>query len=104
MKLIFSRRLSDMNEDGQLDAAEFCVAMHLIQRALKGLAIPQLLPTALLACIQLAVNPQLPVADNKHLKKCRSAFSAFHANIGKGVLGGECNSDVIFGVNFGSKL
>ena len=88
-----------MNEDGQLDVAEFCVAMHLIQRVLKGLPVPLLLPTALLACIQLAVHPQLPVADDKHLKKCRSAFSAFHANIGKGVLGGEGNGDVTFDHN-----
>ena len=63
--------------------------MHLLKWALKGVPPPPTLPAPLATCIQLAVNPQLPVADDKHMQKCRSAFGAFHENIGKGVLGGE---------------
>ena len=85
------RRLSDMDEDGQLNVVEFCVAMHLIQQVLRGVSLSSSLPESLLACVESAVNPRLPVADDKHLKKCRSAFGAFHANVGKGVLGGECS-------------
>ena len=85
-----------MDEDGQLNVVEFCVAMHLIQQVLRGVSLSLSLPESLLACVESAVNPRLPVADDKHLKKCQSAFGAFHANVGKGVLGGKCNH---FGVN-----
>lgn len=63
--------------------------MHLLQRTLKGVPPPPTLPAPLTTCVKLALNPQLPVADEKHMQKCRSAFGAFHENIGKGVLGGE---------------
>lgn len=83
-----------MDEDGQLNVVEFCVAMHLVQQVLRGVSLPSSLPESILACVEFAVNPRLPIADDKHLKKCRSAFGAFHANIGKGVLGGECSKSV----------
>lgn len=87
-----------MDEDGQLNVVEFCVAMHLIQRVLRGVSLPPSLPESVLACVESAVNPRLPIADDKHLKKCQSAFGAFHANIGKGVLGGECSRMSLFWV------
>lgn len=82
-------KLADVDKDGRLNAAEFCVAMHLLQRTLKGVPPPPTLPAPLTTCVKLALNPQLPVADEKHMQKCRSAFGAFHENIGKGVLGGD---------------
>ncbi len=80
-----------MDGDGRLNEAEFAVAMHLIQQTLKGHAPPPLphpLPAPLLACVQQAVRPQLPIAEEAHVQKCKSAFGAFLQNVGKGVLGG----------------
>lgn len=39
--------LSDVTKDGQLDLVEFCIAMHLIRRRVKGVAVPDLLPASL---------------------------------------------------------
>ena len=56
-----------MDEDGQLNVVEFCVAMHLVQRVLRGVSLPSSLPESILACVEFAVNPRLPIADDKHL-------------------------------------
>ena len=82
------RVLADANQDGRLSAVEFCLAMHMIQRCLQGAPVPTTLPAPLLTVLKLANNPQLPVADDNHVKKCRKAFGAFHLQTG--VLGGEC--------------
>ena len=85
------RKLSDIDQDGALNAAEFFVAMTLIQHSLTGSALPLSLPSQLHTIVQKSVNPQLPVADESHLVKCKKAFKAFQSNIGVGVLGGEEN-------------
>lgn len=39
--------LADIDGDGSLDRAEFCVAMHLCRRAKKGVPVPRVLPREL---------------------------------------------------------
>ena len=41
------RKLADVTRDNQLDAAEFAVAMHVIQARLRGRSIPATLPETL---------------------------------------------------------
>lgn len=41
------RDLSDADKDGRLSADEFCIAMHLIEKAKSGLVLPKTLPEEL---------------------------------------------------------
>lgn len=45
---LVSRELADVDKDGRLSTAEFCIAMHLSEKAKKGLSIPPNLPPELL--------------------------------------------------------
>ena len=44
---LYLRELSDNDKDGRLSVEEFTVAMHLIEKAKKGLSLPHILPTEL---------------------------------------------------------
>lgn len=55
--------LSDMNHDGQLDKAEFCIAMHLINLARRGIKPPVTLPMHMIE--SAGVNPQF-IAEMKN--------------------------------------
>ena len=44
---LYLRELSDSDNDGRLSVEEFAVAMHLIEKAKKGLSLPHTLPTEL---------------------------------------------------------
>lgn len=69
---------------------EFAVAMHLIRVMLRDdTALPATCPTPLRLLVKHTLYPQLPVANQAHLDKCKKAFGAFFDNIGQGVLGGE---------------
>ena len=83
------RKQSDIDQDGCLNSAEFPLAMYLIQQSLRGIPLPLYLPQQLHSVYAQVVNPQLPVATDAHLGKCKKAFEAFRQNIGKGVLGGK---------------
>ena len=63
--------------------------MLLVQQNLKGVPLPLYLPNELYNVYMQVMKPQLPVATDAHLGKCKKAFEAFRQNIGKGVLGGE---------------
>lgn len=54
--------LSDMNKDGQLDRAEFTLAMHLINLARRGIKPPPTLPMQMIE--SAGINPQF-IADMK---------------------------------------
>lgn len=54
--------LSDMNKDGQLDRAEFALAMHLINLARRGIKPPPQLPLQMIE--SAGINPQF-IADMK---------------------------------------
>ena len=45
---LVSRELADVDKDGRLSTAEFCIAMHLSEKAKRGLSIPPNLPPELL--------------------------------------------------------
>ena len=81
--------LSDVDLDGQLSAAEFTVAMHLIHATMKGRLLPPTLPQALVNFLDSVTHPKLPPPADNHLQKCRSAFVSFQTNNGRGVLGAE---------------
>ena len=83
------RKVSDVDRDGCLSSAEFPLAMYLVQQGLRGVSLPLFLPQQLQSVYAQVMNPQLPVATNAHLGKCKKAFEAFRQNIGKGVLGGK---------------
>ena len=83
------RDLSDVDADGCLDAAEFSLAMHLIQYYLRGCPLPTSLPPPLLQCYQVALKPHLPPATKEHVLKCKKVFEAFHKDLVKGVLNGK---------------
>ena len=89
LRFLSTRKLSDIDEDGCLSSAEFPLAMFLVQQTLRGVPIPLYLPEQLHKVYIQVVNPQLPVATDAHLAKCKKAFEAFRQNIGKAVLGGE---------------
>lgn len=53
--------LSDIDQDGNLDFPEFCVAMHLVVGVSKrGLSVPPTLPTALIPQAKAHLFPPLP--------------------------------------------
>ena len=83
------RDLADIDRDGSLDAAEFSIAMHLVQRYLQGFPLPASLPPPLLHCYHVALRPHLPIANEEHVLKCKKVFEAFHKDLAKGVLSGE---------------
>ncbi|XP_003385913.1 PREDICTED: epidermal growth factor receptor substrate 15 homolog [Amphimedon queenslandica] len=85
-------RLSDINEDGMLDAAEFAVALHLTQTCLAGSPLPPSLPPDLLSLIQKVTNPNgyISPSKNNQVLKCQSAFLSFCENVNnKGYLTAE---------------
>ena len=90
--LLSNRNISDYDEDGQLNEAEFSVALHLAQLSLKhDITIPSVLPEELRLVLQQATRPQLPMAKPTQLLKCSSAFLHFCENLGgqgylKGIL------------------
>lgn len=86
---IVNRKLADIDRDGCLSSAEFPLAMYLTQQNLRGIPLPLYLPNQLHSVYVQVVSPQLPVATDSHLAKCKKAFEAFRQNIGKGVLGGN---------------
>lgn len=88
--LCFCRNISDYDEDGQLNEAEFAVALHLAQLSLQhDMPIPSVLPEELRLVLQQATRPQLPVAKPTQLLKCSSAFLHFCENLdGQGFLKG----------------
>ncbi len=69
---------------------EFAVAMHMIRVLLRdNIPLPDTCPASLRLLVKQTLYPQLPVANQAHLVKCRKAFGAFFENIGQGVLGGN---------------
>lgn len=86
---IISRELSDINRDGCLDAAEFAVAMHLVQRYLQGFSLPPTLPLPLADCYHVSLKPHLPTATEKHVFKCKRVFEGFHQDLVRGILSGK---------------
>lgn len=86
---VYPRRLSDIDKDGCLSSVEFAVAMHMIRVMLRDhTSLPTACPAPLRLLVKQTLYPQLPVANQAHLSKCRKAFGAFFENIGQGVLGG----------------
>ena len=81
--------IADADGDGKLNAAEFAVAMHLVQLALEGIPPPSTLPAPLRECVEMLVGGVLPVMEDRHVLKCQTAFIAFKACIATGALGGE---------------
>lgn len=55
--------LADMDEDGNLDEAEFAVAMHLIKNSLDGIEPPDTLPDTMLPKQAAAAPP--PIVGRK---------------------------------------
>ena len=82
-------QLADTDKDGRLNAAEFSVAMHLVDLALKGVPPPPSLPPPLRSCVEGVVRGRLPAMDDDHVIKCQSAFLAFKSDIATGTLGSE---------------
>lgn len=60
--------LADMDEDGNLDEAEFAVAMHLIKNNLDGIEPPDTLPDTMLPKQAKAATPP-PVVGRKPAAK-----------------------------------
>lgn len=86
---VYYRELSDVDGDGCLDAAEFALAMHLVQHYMQGVSLPPSLPFPLVQCHEVVLRPHLPVASWEHVMKCKKVFEAFHKDLVKGVLSGE---------------
>ena len=89
LKMKYPRELSDINQDGCLDAAEFAVAMHLVQRYLQGFSLPPTLPLPLEDCYHVSLKPHLPAATQKHVLKCKRIFEAFNQDLARGALSGK---------------
>ena len=91
MSIVY-RKLADIDEDGQLNAAEFAVALHLTQLALDGLLPPTSLPSSLRSLILKVLAPQeyIPTAKTNQIEKCQSAFLSFCENVSNtGYLSGK---------------
>lgn len=91
MSIVY-RKLADIDEDGQLNPAEFAVALHLTQLALDGLLPPTSLPSSLRSLILKVLAPQeyIPTAKTNQIEKCQSAFLSFCENVSNtGYLSGK---------------
>jgi len=81
--------LSDLDCDGCLDGAEFCVAMCLIHHWLSGAHLPTSLPPPLFTFYHQAKWPRLPPASEEHVLKCKKVFEVFQKNVKSGkMIGG----------------
>ncbi len=67
----FSRDLSDINKDGNLDLDEFMIAMHLIETVKAGQPVPASLPQNLIPATKKSNEPE-PVNDALDIVKKRS--------------------------------
>ncbi|XP_064387118.1 zinc finger CCCH domain-containing protein 13-like isoform X3 [Halichondria panicea] len=64
--------------------------MHLIRVVLRDhTPLPATCPAPIQGLVKQCMYPQLPVATQAHLDKCRKAFGAFFENVGHGVMGGD---------------
>lgn len=81
------RNLSDVNKDGFLNAAEFCVAMQLTKQYLDGTPLPKTLPLPLKLYAKQAIK--LPVANDSQKDRCVEIFERCKNHVHEGILQGK---------------
>ena len=82
-------RLSDRDGDGKLNPAEFSVAMCLLRGVLEGAELPSELAPPLCEALGQFLEGQLPAMEERHVVKCKTAFTAFKTCIVTGKLACE---------------
>jgi hypothetical protein len=77
------RSLCDVDEDGQLNQAEFAIALHMTRLVMEGASLPSSLPSSLSEVVHKSVNPDDSIsrAKTNQVLKCQSAFLSFCENI-----------------------
>lgn len=81
------RNLSDVDRDGFLNAAEFCVAMHLIKQHFDGISLPMTLPQPLKLYAKQAIK--LPVSNESQKDRCIEIFERCKNYVHEGILEGK---------------
>ena len=82
----YNRNLSDVNRDGFLNAAEFCVAMHLTKQYFNGTPLPTTLPLPLKLYAKQAIK--LPVSNDSQKDRCLEIFERCKDHVHEGILEG----------------
>ena len=83
------RNLSDVDRDGFLNAAEFCVAMHLTKQYFDGTPLPKTLPLPLKLYAKQAIK--LPVSNESQKDRCLEIFEQSKNYVHEGILEGKGN-------------
>lgn len=66
---VHPRELSDIDKDGRLTSDEFSIALHLLEKAKKGMPIPTTLPPELTLSKRTGLDPPLSDAFNYEDKR-----------------------------------
>jgi len=80
------RNLSDVDRDGYLNTAEFCVAMHMAKHHVNGVPLPKTLPTTLKQYAKQEI--QFVKSDNQK-DRCLEIFDRCKDHVHEGVLEGN---------------
>lgn len=79
--------MSDVDRDGFLSAAEFCVAMHLTKQYLDGIPLPTTLPKPLKLYAKQTIK--LPVSNESQKDRCLEIFERCKNHVHEGILQGK---------------
>ena len=80
------RNLSDVDRDGFLNTAEFCVAMHMVKHHLNGVPLPKTLPLSLKQYAKQEI--QFVVTNESQKDRCLEIFERCKDHVHEGVLEG----------------
>ena len=79
--------MADVDRDGFLNAAEFCVAMHMVKQHLNGVPLPKTLPPPLKQYAKQEI--QFVVTNESQKDRCLEIFERCKSHVHEGVLEGD---------------
>lgn len=83
--------MADVDKDGFFNAAEFCVAMHMVKQHLNGVPLPKTLPPPLKQYAKQEI--QFVVTNESQKDRCLEIFERCKNYVHEGVLEGDDTVD-----------